>query len=494
MNFNSLDYLFFLPIVFLVYFILPAKVRYLWLLAASYYFYMNWNAKYALLLLLSTALTYISGIFIEKFKQKGKKKAAGWCVGICVCLNLAILFFFKYANFFIKNINRVLAAAGSLKSFELLDILLPVGISFYIFQALGYTFDVYRGNAAVEKNPFRYALFVSFFPQLVAGPIERSGNLLEQLRKPTYFEPERVREGLLTILWGLFIKIVIADTAAQIVNPVYENFAAHYGIEIAIATVLFAIQIYCDFSGYSYMAIGSARLLGFDLMDNFRSPYLAGNIREFWRRWHISLTTWFTDYIYIPLGGNRKGKIRKYINTMVVFLISGLWHGAGWTYVVWGGLNGIYLIVHDATAGFRARVNRLLKIDEGTLGHKFFSTVFTFFLVNIAWVLFRAPNIQTVLQIVRHFLRHPGLHMIFSSAIYGLMGLNVQTVVVMLGSLLLLLIVDWLRYRNIDVGGLVRKQGIAFRWLVYLGLLLMIFIFGIYGAGYEQTEFIYFQF
>lgn len=494
MNFNSLEYLFFLPIVFFVYFILPAKVRYLWLLAASYYFYMNWNAKYALLLLFSTAVTYISGTLISRLKEKGNQKAAKWCVWGCVGVNLAILFFFKYANFFLTNVNRVLTAVGSGRSFEMLDILLPVGISFYIFQALGYTFDVYYDKIEVEKNPLRYALFVSFFPQLVAGPIERSKNLLEQLKKPTYFDPERVREGLLTVLWGLFVKIVIADNAALIVNPLYEDFASHTGIEMAFATIFFAIQIYCDFSGYSYMAIGSARLLGFDLMDNFKSPYLSTSIKEFWRRWHISLTTWFTDYLYIPLGGNRKGKYRKYLNTMIVFLVSGLWHGANWSYVVWGGLNGLFMVMHDVTADWRSRVNQKLKIDENSIGHRFFSTIFTFCLVNITWVFFRAPSFRTALTIGWHTLRHFHPERILSSGFLNSMGISSQTAVMMGISLLLLLIVDILRYKNVDVGALVRKQSTAFRWMIYLGLLLMILVFGIYGADYEQTEFLYFQF
>lgn len=494
MNFNSLDYLFFLPIVFFVYFILPSKIRYLWLLAASYYFYMNWSAKYALLLLLSTVLTYVSGTLISHFKEKRKLKTAKVCVWGCVAANLAILFFFKYANFFLTNVNRVLSAVGSGQSFEMLDILLPVGISFYVFQALGYTFDVYYGKIEVEKNPLRYALFVSFFPQLVAGPIERSKNLLEQLKRPTYFDPEKVREGLLTILWGLFIKIVIADNAALIVNPLFENFPSHAGIEMVFATIFFAIQIYCDFSGYSYMAIGSAKLLGFNLMDNFRSPYLSTNIKEFWRRWHISLTTWFTDYIYIPLGGNRKGKCRKYVNTMVVFLVSGLWHGASWNYVVWGGLNGLFLVLHDVTADWRKRVNQKLRIDESSIGHRFFSTIFTFCLVNITWVFFRAPSFHTALTIGRHTLVNLHPERIFSTGFFDSMGISSQTAVMMGFSLLLLLVVDILRYKNIDVGALVRKQSVAFRWLIYLGLLLMIIVFGIYGADYEQTEFLYFQF
>lgn len=489
-----MEYLFFLPIACVVYFVIPKKVRYLWLLVTSYYFYMNWNAKYALLLLFSTGVTYLSGLLIGRFKEKGKSGAAKWCVWLCVGANLAILFFFKYANFFLSNVNRALSMIGSSQQFELLDVLLPVGISFYIFQALGYTFDVYYDKATVEKNPFRYALFVSFFPQLVAGPIERSKNLLEQLKEHTEFDPDNVREGLLTILWGLFVKIVIADSAALYVNPVYENFMIYTGVEIVFATVMFAIQIYCDFSGYSYMAIGSARILGYDLMDNFRSPYLAGNIKEFWRRWHISLTTWFTDYIYIPLGGNRKGKIRKYINVMAVFLISGFWHGSSWNYVAWGGLNGAFQVLHDVTANLRKRLNTWLGIDEKSIGHRFFTTIYTFFLVNVTWLFFRAGSCYTAIMMAKFTIENFHAERLLSTRFFETMGLTGQSATALGFSLILLLIVDILRYKNVDVGALVRKQGVAFRWMVYLGLLLMIIVFGIYGADYEQTEFLYFQF
>jgi D-alanyl-lipoteichoic acid acyltransferase DltB (MBOAT superfamily) len=242
------------------------------------------------------------------------------------------------------------------------------------------------------------------------------------------------------------------------------------------------------------MAIGSARIFGFDLMDNFRSPYLAMNIKEFWRRWHISLTTWFTDYLYIPLGGNRKGKNRKYLNTMIVFLVSGLWHGASWNYVVWGGLNGLFLILHDVTENFRTCAKQKLNIEENSIGHRFFSTLFTFCLVNITWVFFRAPSFHTALTIGRHTLAHFHLERMFSSDFLNSLGISNLTAVTMGISLLLLLVVDILRYKSVDVGSLVRKQGTAFRWMVYIGLLLMILVFGIYGADYEQTEFLYFQF
>ena len=328
MLFNSIDFLFFFPIVVGILFILPRKLRCTWLLIASYYFYMSWNPKYALLIAFSTLVTYLSGIALERCRTNGHKKIV---VAVSLVSNLLILFVFKYANFTLHTITVLLGELGIQVADRQLDLLLPVGISFYTFQALSYTLDVYRGDIKAEKNIVRYALFVSFFPQLVAGPIERSGNLLKQIQsvnKINLWNYENIRNGLLLMFWGLFQKLVIADRASILVNQVYGNYADYGFVEIVIATVLFAFQIYCDFDGYTNVARGAARVMGISLMKNFRQPYLAWNIKEFWRRWHISLTSWFTDYLYIPLGGNRKGQLRKNINILIVFIVSGLWHGA----------------------------------------------------------------------------------------------------------------------------------------------------------------------
>ena len=345
MLFNSFQYLIFLPVVILIYYVIPKKVSYLWLLVASYFFYMCWNAVYALLLLSSTLVTYFCGLLVERAGSKSQKKIV---VAISLILNLGILFYFKYSNF----LTGLIMAAGQKMNIRIIipqtDVLLPVGISFYTFQALGYTIDVYRNEIPAESNFFRYALFVSFFPQLVAGPIERSGNLLSQLRERKPFDYDNFREGILLILWGLFLKMVLADRIAIFVDKVYGRWNVFQGWYLIIATLLFGIQIYCDFYGYSTIAAGSAKMLGIRLMENFDAPYLSTSVGQFWRRWHISLTSWFKDYLYIPLGGSRKGKWRKNLNRMIVFLVSGLWHGANLTFLVWGGLTGfIRLSVKD---------------------------------------------------------------------------------------------------------------------------------------------------
>lgn len=343
MLFNSYNFLIFFPIVTLIYYLIPQKIRYIWLLIASYYFYMCWNVKYVSILLFSTIVTYISGLLISKANNikddKKRKRLKKVFVILSFVINLSILFLFKYFDFFVDNINRILSRLNIEVINLSFDVILPVGISFYIFQALSYTVDIYNDDVKAEKNFLKYALFVSFFPQLVAGPIERSKNLLKQINEKHYFNGERIKDGLLLMIWGGFQKIVIADRVAIVVNTVFNNFPQYPGMYIVVACILFAFQIYCDFSGYSIIAMGAAKVMGFELMENFNAPYFSMSVAEFWRRWHISLSSWFRDYLYIPLGGNRKGKVRKYINLMIVFLVSGLWHGAQWSFVVWGMLN-----------------------------------------------------------------------------------------------------------------------------------------------------------
>ena len=342
MVFNSLDFLFFFPIVVLLYFLLPKRIRYVWLLISSYYFYMCWNVEYAFLLLLSTIITYSCGLLIELVNKSSGNAARVklWktiCLTLSILFNCLILFFFKYYDFVFENVREIFCFAGVYINVPKWDVLLPVGISFYTFQTMGYIIDVYRNDIYAEKNFIKYALFVSFFPQLVAGPIERSKNLLTQLSKPTNFNVQNVRCGLFTMAYGLFLKMVVADRIAMTINPILSNYVNMHGMVILMCIILFSFQIYCDFHGYTQIAIGAAQILGYHLQENFNAPYFSGSVKEFWRNWHISLTSWFTDYIYIPLGGNRKGKFRTYINTMIVFLVSGVWHGADWNYILWGG-------------------------------------------------------------------------------------------------------------------------------------------------------------
>ena len=338
MLFNSIDFLVFFPSVVLLYFLLPHKNRWLFLLIASYFFYMNWKPVYAVLIFSSTLITYSCGILVEKSNSVRRKKLF---LIVSLSMNFSILFIYKYFNFLNDSVFKALDFLNIRWELPNLDLLLPVGISFYTFQAVGYTIDVYRGDLKAEKNLGIYALFVSFFPQLVAGPIERAKNLLPQFREKHYLDSARLVSGIKQMVWGFFMKLVIADRLSLIVNTAYNNADAHNGTTLLIATILFSFQIYCDFAGYSNIAIGASRIMGFDLMTNFRRPYFAKNIGEFWQRWHISLSTWFRDYLYIPLGGNRVSKSRNYLNVFITFVVSGIWHGANWTFVFWGFLHGI---------------------------------------------------------------------------------------------------------------------------------------------------------
>lgn len=484
MLFNSIDFLLFFPIVTILYFLLPHRIRWVWLLCASYYFYMCWNAKYALLIATSTVITYLSGLLIEKLPQQKKL----WLT-LSFLSNLAILFFFKYFDFFLNNL-EALGIAVTRPNF---DIILPVGISFYTFQALSYTMDVYRGEVTAERNLFKYALFVSFFPQLVAGPIERSKNLLHQVNERHSFDPDRVRDGLVLMLWGMFEKIVIADRVSYLVTYVYDNYAALPGAATVLATILFAAQIYCDFAGYSDIAIGAAQVMGFSLMENFRRPYLATSVQDFWRRWHISLSTWFRDYLYIPLGGNRKGPVRKYLNLMITFLTSGLWHGASWNFIVWGGLNGAYQTVGGIFAPVREKLCALLHIHKDRLFWRCLRIGFTFCLIDFAWLFFRAPTFRTALDMIAHTAADLNFSGITGEALYTL-GLARPDFFVMLIAIGVLILSDLLREHFGSMRLRLNATPLPIRWVVYLAGVFIIVVFGVYGPGYAESQFFYFQF
>ena len=497
MLFNSLDFLVFFPIVTLIYFLIPHKIRYIWLLVCSYYFYMCWNAMYALLLLGSTLITWLSGLAIasaaKKETEDPTRLRSRGIVAISLIVNLALLFFFKYSNFVIENINALLNSTGVTLRLPKLDILLPVGISFYIFQALSYTIDVYRGDVAVEKNLLRYMVFVSFFPQLVAGPIERSSRLLGQFYERHRFSYDQMVRGLMMMLWGYFQKMVVADRLSVLVDQVF-NYGSYYsGLVIGVGAVFFAFQIYCDFAGYSTIAIGAAQVMGFDLMTNFRQPYLAVSVADFWRRWHISLTSWFRDYLYIPLGGNRKGKWAKYRNIMIVFLASGLWHGANWTYVIWGGLNGLFQIIGAQTKKLRQRLKSYLGIRDNSSSGRLLSMIVTFLLVDFTWIFFRAATLEDAVTVIRQMFSDFNPWVLFDGTLYTL-GLSMIDFWVGVLAIILIFIVDALHERDVHIRDWILEQNLFFRWAVYFTAIFLILIFGFYGPNYDAAQFIYFQF
>lgn len=489
MLFNSFDFMLFFPAVVIVFLVVPKKLRSLWLLIASYYFYMSWNPKYAVLMVTSTFITFLSGILIEKASSINRKKAV---LAFSLIINLGILVLFKYANFALDTLSMLLECAGVETVDRRFDLLLPVGISFYTFQALGYTIDVYRKKIAAERNIINHALFVSFFPQLVAGPIERSGNLLEQIRnveKIRVFEYDRIRDGVMLIFWGLFQKLVIADRAALLVSQVFDNYWEYGFWELAIAAVLFAFQIYCDFGGYTNIAKGASDVMGFSLMDNFRQPYLASGMKEFWRRWHISLTSWFTDYLYIPLGGSSKGRLRKYFNVFIVFGVSGLWHGASWHFVAWGLIHALFRVVGDIKAEIENKLIKIKASRENSVSRRIRKGIITFVLVDFAWVFFAADSIHMALGIFRQMLNGG----VMTTGIFEI-GLSKDNWKIMMGSIAVLFTVDVIHENGISVRKWICSQEIWFRLLVYNVLIWSVIMLGIYGVGYDTNQFIYFQF
>ena len=498
MLFNSLEFFIFFPIVVLLYHCMPRRLKNIWLLICSYYFYMCWNAKYVLLLLFSTVITYCSGLGMEwvrhrAFSEEQKTRWKKWIVALSFLLNLSILFFFKYFNFAADMLGR----AGMLLGFQLqtptLDLLLPVGISFYTFQALSYTMDVYRGDIYAETNFFQYALFVSFFPQLVAGPIERSKNLLKQLAAPAKVTLDSLRNGLLLMIWGFFLKIVVADRIAIFVNTVYGNQLDYPGCYLIAATVLFAVQIYCDFSGYSTIAMGAAEFLGIHLMENFHAPYLSLSVADFWRNWHISLTSWFKDYLYIPLGGSRKGFGRKQVNKLLVFLVSGLWHGASLSFVVWGLLNGLYQVLGEVLQPVKDWAVKVLNLNRSSIGHKLLCMTGTFVLVDFSWIFFRAESLSAAVSALRSMLFTYNPWVLVDGSLYDC-GLDRKNFSVMLLSIAVLVFADIAKRRGIKIREVIAAQDYWCRCLVMIASICAILIFGIWGSGYDSAGFIYFQF
>lgn len=483
MLFNSYHFLIFFPIVLFIYFLVPKKMRYIWLLLSSYYFYMNWNPRYAILIAISTIITYLSGIGIQFYNNNKNNEMKKCIVSLSIISNLSILIIFKYSNFILANLNIFL------EKFEInclpnkVDLLLPVGISFYTFQALSYTIDVYRGNIKAEQNILRYSLFVSFFPQLVAGPIERSTNLISQIQNIDRIELlqyERIKSGTLLMAWGFFQKLIISDRIAIFVNQIFDFYYNYGAIEIGLAAVLFAFQIYFDFNGYTFIARGTSRIIGIELIKNFKQPYLASGIQDFWRRWHISLTTWFTDYLYIPLGGNKKGLFRKYVNIIIVFLISGLWHGASWNFIFWGLLHAIYQIVENITEQF-------VKMKNSTFTSKLTKSIGTFLLIDFAWIFFRAPSFSTAINIIRQMLVKKKCTSLFDA-------ISKADWIVLIFALGIVFVVEIFLEKGYDVLGLLNKQKLYIRLLLYFAIFWTIVLFGVYGAGYSTNQFIYFQF
>lgn len=494
MSFNSLNFLIFFPVVTVLYFLLPHRFRWILLLGSSVFFYMAFIPAYILILLVTILIDYFAGIFIAK-TSGGKRKIYLVVSIISTCL---VLFIFKYFNFFNANLTALSDFLHWNYGIGALQIALPIGLSFHTFQSLSYVIEVYRGRQKVEKNFGIYSLYVMFYPQLVSGPIERPQNLLHQFYENHQFEASRVINGLKLMAWGMFKKVVVADRLALFVGAVYGDAFAWPGLALALATIFFAFQIYADFSGYSDIAIGAAQVMGFKIMDNFNRPYASRSVGEFWKRWHISLSTWFRDYLYISLGGNRVSKLRWAFNILVTFLVSGFWHGANWTYVVWGGLHGFYMLFSVWTGGVREKIRSYLSF-LGPKVQSAFQVAVSFALITFAWIFFRAPDLSSAWYIAGHlfsgftdlivnFLANPSLG---SASVLRplLLGQTKWEFVTAVAAIIFMEAVQYFERRG-SARTLFLGRPALLRWSFYAIVALAILNFGIV----DQIQFIYFQF
>ncbi len=484
MLFNSWKFLVFFPFILCAFYILPGKLRLGWLLLCSYLFYALWNPKYVLILFYVTVISYVTGLLIEKLRERKRVRYSLFILGIV--LVLSALFAFKYVNFTVTTLHDIAGVFGVALPIPKYDPILPVGISFYTFMALGYVIDVYRGTISAEHHFFDYMLFISFFPQLLSGPIGRAKSLLPQLRSlsDARLSYDRFRSSLLIMLWGYFMKIVIADRIAIFVNSVYADPSTYSGWFIVAAALLYPIEIYCDFAGYSTTALGAAQMLNVDLIDNFRAPFLSTSLTELWRGWHISLTSWFRDYIYIPLGGNRKGFLRKCLNIIIVFTVSGLWHGAAWTYVVWGLLNGLYQCIEMILGIGKRQLSKLGVIING---------IWTYLVFTLFVMVFRADSLKSFGHTFTSMLRLQSPTVLLSNAVLEC-GLNLPNIILLFIAIAALFFVDLGHKKGIVVSDKILKSRFYVRWIVFAGSILFILLFGIWGPAYDSSNFIYFDF
>lgn len=480
MLFNSIEFFFFFIIVTVMYFATPVKFRCLLLLLASCYFYMAFVPYYILILFFTIIIDYFAGILIENESNRRKRKRL---LLLSIVANVGVLVVFKYYNFFIDNLNTVLSSASFSNPLPYLAIVLPIGLSFHTFQAMSYTIEVYRGNQKAERRFSYYALYVMYYPQLVAGPIERPQNILPQMHfnyKPEY---HRIASGLRQMLWGLVKKVVIADRLSLFVDAVYGDVHSYTGLPLIWATLFFTIQIYCDFSGYSDMALGASKIMGINLMRNFKMPYLSTSMSEFWSRWHISLSSWFRDYVYIPLGGNRVKKWKWFRNLFIVFMLSGFWHGANWTFVVWGALHGFYLIMGVITKKWQ---DRLRNLSSSVIYKRLFTLMewgIVMLLVMIGWVFFRASSISDAMYILSNAWK------VDLSYFIGVPLFSLQTIALSFALVMFTFITD-MYFEHINARSLSFIRRPVSRYALVFIFCVMIYMLGVF----EKQNFIYFQF
>lgn len=487
MDFYSVEFFGFFSLVAILFFASPFRFRWMILLAASYFFYGSFGAKYIVIIVFCTLTTFFMALGIQHYSDKAKKK---FLLVTSICLNVFLLFLFKYFDFFDHSFGTLLSSWGVSYTGHALNLIIPVGLSFYVFQLVSYSVDVYRGETPAEKHIGVFALYVSFFPKLLAGPIERAKQLLPQFYKNTNFDWFRTTNGLKLIAWGLFKKLVIADRLAAFVNVVYADPSGYQGVSLVVAAVFYSFQIYCDFSGYTDIAIGIAQIFGIRLTDNFDRPYSAISVADFWRRWHISLSSWLRDYLYIPLGGNRVKIQRLYVNYLVVFFICGLWHGANWTFIVWGILHGAYLCIGRFSLDARNRLAITLGLNKAPVLQRTLRIVVTFALITFAWIFFRASTLTDACYIITHL--HVGWDRMLDSGAWSsmiLLGKSTTDFIIAIAALIFLGLVHKLE-KHSSMRTMFENKPVWLRFSMYYIIIVGILLFSMPNAG----NFIYFQF
>lgn len=462
MSLNSFSFILFLPFVVGVNFILPRKYRYIWLFITSSLFYLSHDVRYAAVLAGCIAVTYAAGLLMGK----GNSRKRRWILFIGIFVNVLLLFLFRYT--FLRSA------------------FVPIGMSFYVLQAMGYVIDVYKNRTEAEKNPVKYAAFVAFFPTVISGPIQRSRVLLKQLGEGRDFDSQKARSGLYYLLWGYLLKLVMANELGSMVDFAYGSHETMPGAALLWATILYAVQLYCDFAGYSALAVGTAKILGFDIGENFAQPYFAASVKDFWKRWHISLSSWLKDYIYIPLGGSRKGKYRKYLNLMLTFLVSGLWHGSGANFLVWGALHGIYQIAAGSKSG--------KEVQKRNLVHRVFKTIITFALVDFAWLFFRAESVSQAFAVLGRIFFSFNLKEMTYYGSYLLGGTKLHLILILFG-IVIVFFIDFLHEKKVSIEQFTaRSVNIAIRWSAYVAITLLLLWVIVRNYGQAASTFIYARF
>lgn len=507
MAFNSLGYLVFLPIAIGVYFTLPRiTLKNIWLLIISYWFYSIWSVSLVFLMMFATLIAYSSGLLLDKLdsnikqypeKKQKIKKQKKITVALTIVLVLSLLLYFKYIKFIIHNINQLLSTFNLQLIDDSFNIMLPIGISYYTFQIIAYIVDVYRKDVKAEKNLLYFALFIAFFPKVVAGPIERANNLLAQLKENHKFSYENMKNGLLLMLFGFFLKMVIADRAAVYVNFIFDNYEAFTGIQIFYGALLYSIQGYTDFYGYTCLALGSAEIMGIYLLKNFNHPFFAYSVTDYWKRWHLSLSSFLRDYIFYPLTLSSKNshlKIIHYRNIIITFCISGLWHGANWTYIMWGFSHGILMVLENLTKNIRNKIFKFLKIDTTSFSFRFEAIIYALFVLTFTRLFFRAPDISTSFAMIKQMFSEWNPWVFFDGSLINIASMDIKEFLVLWIAVFILWVISMSQEHGIKIREWIAKQNLLFRWLMYYLAIIFIIIFGIYGPGYDPLKFIYFEF